>query len=274
MLNGKRVNARVRSYHEPITMLNYTFDINDRSQLNVATSVRFGQNGYSALTWYGGPDPRPDYYRYLPSFYNNTYVGAQLYEAWIGNTNNIRHINWDNLYHINQSQEENPTYGAGHRAINMIEERHADQIDWNLYTQFSHIFRDNSKINGGLNLRRNRTEYYSEVKDLLGGDYWVDVDKFAERDMGGMNPILYQNNMEYYDKYGHAQAVKKGDKYSYDYYGNIINARAWAQYSRNFGNFGVNLGGELGHTTLWRHGIWKKGCSLTILKETLRSRIT
>ena len=69
-LNGKRVNARVRSYHEPITMLNYTFDINDRSQLNVATSVRFGQNGYSALTWYGGPDPRPDYYRYLPSFYN------------------------------------------------------------------------------------------------------------------------------------------------------------------------------------------------------------
>ena len=81
-LNGKRVNARVRSYHEPITMLNYTFDINDRSQLNVATSVRFGQNGYSALTWYGGPDPRPDYYRYLPSFYNNTYVGAQLYEAW------------------------------------------------------------------------------------------------------------------------------------------------------------------------------------------------
>lgn len=261
-LNGKRVNARVRSYHEPITMLNYTFDINDRSQLNVATSVRFGQNGYSALTWYGGPDPRPDYYRYLPSFYNNTYVGAQLYEAWMGNTNNIRHINWDNLYHINQSQEENPTYGAGHRAINMIEERHADQIDWNLYTQFSHIFRDNSKINGGLNLRRNRTEYYSEVKDLLGGDYWVDVDKFAERDMGGMNPILYQNNMEYYDKYGHAQAVKKGDKYSYDYYGNIINARAWAQYSRNFGNFGVNLGGELGHTTLWRHGIWKKGLFL------------
>ena len=144
----------------------------------------------------------------------------------------------------------------------MIEERHADQLDWNLYTQFSHNFRDNSKINGGLNFRRNRTEYYSEVKDLLGGDYWVDGDKFAERDMGGMNPILYQNNMEYYEKYGHAQAVKKGDKYSYDYYGNTINARAWAQYSTNFGKLGVNLGGELGHTTLWSHCIWKKGLFL------------
>ena len=72
--NGKRRNARVRDYHEPLAMLNYTFDITDRTQLNVATSLRFGQNGYSALTWYGGPDPRPDYYRYLPSYYpNNNY---------------------------------------------------------------------------------------------------------------------------------------------------------------------------------------------------------
>lgn len=261
-LNGKRVNSRVRSYHEPITMLNYTFDINDRTQLNVATSLRFGQNGYSALTWYGGPDPRPDYYRYLPSFHEGTYVGAELYEAWRANTDNIRHINWDNMYQINQIQPENPTYGAGRRAINMVEERHSDQLDWNFYTQFSHIFRNSSKINGGLNLRRNRTEYYSEVKDLLGGDYWVDVDKFAERDMGGMNPLSYQNNMDYYEKNGHAQAVKKGDKYGYDYYGNTLNARAWAQYATNFGNLGMNLGGELGHTSLWRHGIWKKGLFL------------
>ena len=58
--SGKRRNARVRNYHEPIAVLNYTYDINDRSQLNVATSVRFGEKGYSALTWYAGPDPRPE----------------------------------------------------------------------------------------------------------------------------------------------------------------------------------------------------------------------
>lgn len=274
LLNGKRVNARVRSYHEPITMLNYTFDINDRSQLNVATSVRFGQNGYSALTWYGGPDPRPDYYRYLPSFYNNTYVGAQLYEAWIGNTNNIRHINWDNLYHINQSQEENPTYGAGHRAINMIEERHADQIDWNLYTQFSHIFRDNSKINGGLNLRRNRTEYYSEVKDLLGGDYWVDVDKFAERDMGGMNQSFTRTTWSTMISTVMPKLSRR-----------VINTATTTTEILSTHAPGHNIA----ETSATLESIWvensdillcgvmvfgKKGCSLTILKETLRSRIT
>ena len=257
--DGKRRNARVRNYHEPIAMLNYTFDINDRSQLNVASSLRFGQNGYSALTWYGGPDPRPDYYRYLPSFYNGTEIGAWLDEAWRANTDNIRHINWDQLYDINRNQPENSLYGSGRRAINMIEERHTDQLDWNFYTQFSHILRNSSKINGGVNLRRNRTEYYSEVKDLLGGDYWVDVDKFAERDMGGLNPIPYQNDMDYYEKYGHARAAKEGDKYSYDYYGNNLTARAWAMYETNFKGLGINLGGEIGHSTLWRHGLWKKG---------------
>lgn len=260
--DGKRRNARVRSYHEPITMLNYTFDINDRSQLNVATSLRFGQNGYSALTWYGGPDPRPDYYRYLPSFYNGTNVGAELDEAWRSNTDNIRHIDWDQLYNINRNQPENEKYGPGHRSINMIEERHADQLDWNLYTQFSHLFRDNSKINGGMNVRRNRTEYYSEVKDLLGGDYWVDVDKFAERDMGGLNPIPYQNDMAYYNKYGQARAAKVGDKNSYDYYGNSMSARAWAQYDIKISGVDINLGAELGHTTLWRNGLWQKGLFL------------
>lgn len=267
---GKRRNARVRDYHEPLALLNYTFDITDRTQLNLATSLRFGKNGYSALTWYGGPDPRPDYYRYLPSYYQGTTTGAWLEEAWLSNTDNIRHINWDNLYMINRNQPVNPNYGDGHRSINMVEERHTDQMDWNFYTQFSHLFKDNSKLNGGMNIRRNRTEYYSKVKNLLGGDYWVDIDKFAERDLG-IDIISYQNNMDYYEKYGKAPIVREGDKYSYDYYGNVFNTRGWLQYDFNLlHNLQVKLGGEIGYAFLWRDGIWKKDCSWTIHKETLK----
>lgn len=267
---GKRRNARVRDYHEPLALLNYTFDITNRTQLNLATSLRFGKNGYSALTWYGGPDPRPDYYRYLPSYYQGTTTGAWLEEAWLSNTDNIRHINWDNLYMINRNQPVNPNYGDGHRSINMVEERHTDQMDWNFYTQFSHLFKDNSKLNGGMNIRRNRTEYYSKVKDLLGGDYWVDIDKFAERDLG-IDIISYQNNMDYYEKYGKAPIVREGDKYSYDYYGNVFNTRGWLQYDFNLlHNLQVKLGGEIGYAFLWRDGIWKKDCSWTIHKETLK----
>jgi hypothetical protein len=160
---------------------------------------------------------------------------------------------------INRNQPVNPNYGDGHRSINMVEERHTDQMDWNFYTQFSHLFKNNSKLNGGMNIRRNRTEYYSKVKDLLGGDYWVDIDKFAERDLG-IDIISYQNNMDYYEKYGKAPIVREGDKYSYDYYGNVFNTRGWLQYDFNLlHNLQVKLGGEIGYAFLWRDGIWKKG---------------
>ncbi len=259
--DGKRRNTRVRNYHEPIAMLNYKFDISDRTRLDVATSLRFGKNGYSALTWYSGRDPRPDYYRNLPSYYlskKNYYQAAWLQEYWLANTDNIRHVDWDGLYNENYNGYEDPTYGPGHRSNSIVEERHTDQLDWNFSAQFSHIFRNNSKLFGGANVRRNRTEYYSQIKDLLGGDYWVDVDKFAERDFGS-DVLAYQNDLDYYYKHGHARAAKVGDKYSYDYYAHLIAAKAWLQYNVAVGGFAMTLGLEGGHTTFWREGLWQKG---------------
>ena len=43
--NGKLRNTRVRTYHEPIVMLNYGFDISSRTKLLAAASFRFGKNG-------------------------------------------------------------------------------------------------------------------------------------------------------------------------------------------------------------------------------------
>ena len=48
--DGKKRNARVRNNHEPIVMLNYTFDISDRSKLELATALRFGTVSYTHLT--------------------------------------------------------------------------------------------------------------------------------------------------------------------------------------------------------------------------------
>lgn len=262
--NGKKRNARVRDNHEPIVMLNYVFDISDRSRFEAATSFRFGRNGYSALTWQNGADPRPDYYRYLPSYFvreGDLEGAAWQTEYWRGNVNNIRHFDWDNMYQLNYIQnhpEDEAEYGPGRRSNYMVEERHTDQLDWNLATNFSHLFRDNSKLNVGLTMRRNRTEYYSEVKDLLGGDYWADIDKFAQRDFAS-DPTFYQNNLDYYEQYGHAHAARKGDKYSYDYYAHVLKGTAWMSYTKQWGGLNLVLGGEIGFSNMWREGLWRKG---------------
>ena len=279
--NGEERNARVRRMHEPIAMLNYNWQISDYTSLAVATSLRFGKNGYSALTWYKGEDPRPDYYRKLPSYYGSRLVRRTLLnnfaeaneltmpftdvdletdraklveytQNWDG------YIDYDGLIQDNKMGEENSIYGEGHRSVAMIEERHTDQLDYNITAQLNHVFRGGSKLTAGLRARINRTEYYSTVKDLLGGDYWLDVDKFAERDFGG-NTEAYQNNMAYYREHGHAQAVKEGDKYNYDYYAHVRQGQLWAMYEVQAGGFTANIGGEVGVSSLWREGLWEKG---------------
>ena len=166
-------------------------------------------------------------------------------------------VDFDNMINLNKNGSTT-SYAQGHRANYMIEERHTDQIDYNFVANISHTFNNNHHLIGGVKARVNRTEYYDKIGDLLGGDYWVDVDKFAERDMGS-NPIAYQNDLDYYNKYGHARAVKEGDKFSYDYYAHVRQTQLWAMYQYRTGGFEMNVGGEVGYTGMWRHGLWRKG---------------
>ena len=269
--DGKLRNTRVRRTHEPIAMLNYIFDISDKTRLTAATSVRFGFNGYSALTWKDGADPRPDYYRYLPSNYLSqitpeipgifqqtsdsqieNYINAAIgaLSVWNGR------IDFDRMINANRSKSDE--VAGCYRSNYMIEERHTDQIDYNFVANISHRFNANHRIIGGVKARINRTEYYSTVKDLLGGDYWLDIDKFAERDKGS-DVIAYQNDVDYYIAHGRPHAVKEGEKYGYDYYAHIRQAQAWAQYGVTYGGFEANLGFEAGYSSMWRQGLWRKG---------------
>ena len=272
--DGKLRNTRVRRTHEPIAMLNYYFDISDKTRLTVATSLRFGFNGYSALTWKDGADPRPDYYRYLPSNYLSQITpeipgifdattDTQIENYVSGAINAIQiwngYIDFDRMFNLNRREDPNTSeYASGFRSNYMIEERRTDQLDYNFVANISHEFNANHRIIGGLKARVNRTEYYSTVKDLLGGDYWLDIDKFAERDKGS-DVIAYQNDVDYYNEHGHARVVKEGDKYNYDYYAHLCQAQVWAQYGLTLGGFNMNLGAEVGYSSMWRQGLWRKG---------------
>ena len=108
------------------------------------------------------------------------------------------------------------------------------------------------------NYRWNRTELYKTVKDLLGGDYYVNIDQFAERDFA-TDPVKIQNDLDYYFQHGHAQKVKVGDKYGYDYYAQIRNAKLWANGNYEYGPWRAYLAAEAGYSTFWREGLGQKG---------------
>ena len=271
---GKLRNSRVRDMHEPIAMLTYTWDMSERTRLNAATSLRFGKNGYSALTWNGGPDPRGDYYRYLPSYAFGQYIPGETSEQtfYFDMQKYLdRAVNWTGMLDFDDFYSKNKYIdtelknmsgleeyaGTHYRSNYILEERHTDQLDYNFAASIQHEMRHNMRILGGVNLRVNRTWYYDEIKDLLGGDYWYDIDKFAERDMSSTTAA--QNDLDYYEATGHARIAREGDKFSYNYRAHLLEGNAWALYSWRKGGFSMAVAGELGYSTMHREGLWRKG---------------
>lgn len=261
--NGKVRNSRVRHTFEPIVALKYDFTPSDVFSAYATLLFRAGYNGYTALDWYDAQDPRPDYYRNLPSYfymeeddYNRTnWEKAEWAKlAWTdrsGLFDNYQHLNWDRLYNVNYNNVEG-------RSKYALEERRVDQRDINLVAAFNWLARTDLSIKGGFNAKINRTENYKLMNDLLGGQYYLNIDSFAERDFAS-NVALVQNDLDYFLANGQAEKVVKGGKYGYDYLAQIRRANVWANGIWTRGGFSAALAATLGVDSFWREGLVRKG---------------
>lgn len=264
---GKWRNARERSNHEPILQLSHYFSTPDkRLSVNTTLSYRFGFNSYSSLNWYNAPDPRPDYYRYMPSYFTRM-AGpngqdpetAGIYEELWRSDPNTRYIDWDKLYRINRSNVRD-TYDAsgkliasGRKALYMIENRHTDQRELALASSASWTISPSLSLEAGLNLRRNNTDNYAEVGDLLGADYLHDIDKFAERDFGG-DPSKVQIDLDHPDR-----IVRKGDRFGYSYRSLTDRYQLWLNTRYTHRSFDAYAALSLTQTSMQRIGDYRRG---------------
>ncbi len=262
--NGKVRNARVRKTFEPVTILKYTATPSDNLEASATLLWRTGKNGYTAMDWYDAADPRPDYYRNLPSYYwmadgdynrNNFEKYSWAKDAWEQDYPEFTHLNWDRLYNVNYNNLDE----AGlRRSKYAIEERRVDQNDINVNASVKWTASKLFTLTGGITYKWNRTEYYKKMDDLLGGDYYMNIDQFAERDFAS-SPAMVQNDLDYYMEHGAAQTLYQGDKYGYDYYAHVRNANLWANGSFDLGAFKANLALEGGYSRFWREGLVRKG---------------
>ena len=262
--NGKVRNARVRKTFEPVTFLKYTVTPSDDLQASAIVLWRTGKNGYTALDWYDAADPRPDYYRNLPSYFwmENPDYGRQNFtkfawaeDAWRNDVPEYTHLNWDRLYNVNYNSLDDMDK---RRSKYVIEERRVDQNDLNFGANVKWNATKWFTLTGGINYKWNRTEYYKQIDDLLGGDYYVNIDSFAERDYAA-TPAMIQNDLDYYLANGSAQVLGKGDKYGYDYYAHVHKLGLWANGAFDLGNFKADLALKAGYETFWREGLVRKG---------------
>jgi hypothetical protein len=264
--DGKVRNSRIVHSYDPTAIVSFDWKIDEEQQLKVAAGYHYSFYSNSALTFYNAPDPRPDYYRNLPSFlwdgqidkngnfieksYNGKdlgkggdshygYVGSTidmntyntLVDLWTSRDDKATQIDWDALYAANYANNVNNPDGS---ARYMVERRHNDIQEAVANAVYRNTSVENMTATIGLDLKAAQGIHYKSVDDLLGGKQWVDVDPFAERDIKELatNIGLTQTDIENVKQNDlrnpNAKVVEK-DRFGYDYRINMMSAKLWAQ---------------------------------------------
>lgn len=253
--NGKKRNARVVRSYEPSAVLTWDFNIDDKTKLVTTLGVKYSNYGTSALGWYNNAsDPRPDYWRKLPSYFTSEADIATATRLWESDKAH-RQIQWDDLYRANYQQNN-----FGGTASYLLEERHNDQLSFNLNSTLNRKFTDRINFTGGLEVSSTKGMHYKKLKDLLGANRFVDIDKFAARDWG-ITSDMAQNNLDNPNK-----EIKVGDKFGYNYNMYVQKANLWAQAQHRYSHVDFYYGAKVGMASMWREGLMRNGRAADISK--------
>lgn len=267
-LNGKKISDRVYRTYDPSAILSWVWKPKMGTVLNTALAFRSNIYSRTSIDWFNAADPRPTYYQNMPSYYKPTVSEEdypEIYQAqldqynavlneWLNNPA-VRQINWNAMYQANLMNADgfnNDATQAG-RANYILAQQHSNITSWMLNSYLNHRLSDIMTLQAGVDFNYANGHYYKSVDDLLGANYWLDVDNFSVRDFNGDNDKL-QNNMKDPDR-----RVKVGDIYGFDYNIHRYNVNGWIQNQISSKHWNVNYAAEVNYTSFYRYGNMQNG---------------
>jgi hypothetical protein len=248
--DGKKRNSRDKDVEEPILMLSHYWKMSDKTTLNTNIAYQTGSIGNSRFDYQGGNNPDPTYYKNLPSYYLNNPAGNVIVNgvvtdplATVAAANFVANgqIDWNSLYAANG----NSAY-AGRSIYALYEDRTDDkQISANsiLFSDLS----DNVKLNAGATFKKLKSHNFQNMLDLLGGQYFSDVDLF------------YQGDQAQSDLNNPNRQIKVGDTYGYNYNLNAIVMDAFTQFKFSYKKTDFYLAQSFSRSQYEREGLYRNG---------------
>ncbi len=257
--DGVKRNSDIVHSHLPTIILSHVWKINEKSKLSTSFGYQFGQNGSTTLNWYNAPDPRPDYYRNLPSYITDSTLQDQALQNYTENPELLQ-LDWNRFYSVNANSTETiQDYNGTGRdtTVNLsryiIEDRRYDKKRVSANILFEHKFSDRFILQSGASYVWQRTYNFKVIDDLLGGDVFLDVNQFAERDFVN-DPNAVQNDLENPNR-----LLKVGDRYGYDYNITVSKTNAWVQGIANLSNWELFGAANISHSQFYRTGNYRSG---------------
>ena len=263
--DGEKRNSRIQTTHQPVGILRHDWTIG-RGELTTSVSYQTGRNGQTRLDWFNRADPRPNYYRYLPSWLafgenaSDEVVAARA--QYLQENPDLLQLDWNRFYEENRAYvgtvenadgiEGNTITGNWSRVI--LEEQRFDSDEFNFSTNYRAALTDRWTLHLGLRYQSYVGHTYRLVNDLLGGEFTVDIDRFAERESGVDLNVFQQNNLDTPNR-----IVREGDVFGWNYDLNIRRGGEWGQVVYEGKKWDLFAAAEFESTEIWREGLFRNG---------------
>jgi len=263
--DGAKRNANIENTFQPQFIINDVFKLSDNTRFNFAVGFQFGKRSNSFIDNYGGTPYQPDYYTKMPSYYllpsNYLPSVADSLRKQLASNPQLMQINWSEIYQANREnfQTVNNANGisgntyTGLRSIYVISDAINNIKKWSFNVNLQHVVNEHISLYTGLTEISQSTENYTQLADLLGGDYFVNYNLYAASNYPGNNQYL-QYNLKTPN-----QILKVGDKYGYDYINMQNLGWWWGQGKFDYNSFNFFAAGTAGFTEFNRIGQIQNG---------------
>jgi len=164
------LNERENYFHKPLVNLNHYLTINDKTRLS------------SVLYWSGGSGGGTGTYGKIPTLDADGNLGDDDYKFYYGRGPWTR--DWNTLVAYNSGTADTVyvdksalvrTHGEGNnQSVGILRNSINRQNTLGLISKLNYDFSDELKLQVGIDWRSAGIEHAREVRDLLGGDYYVD----------------------------------------------------------------------------------------------------
>jgi len=174
--NPNFLNERENFFHKPLVNLNHFLNINEKTKLS------------SVLYWSGGSGGGTG--TYGSSFRSPAVDGNKWYAsspwAW----------NWDGAIAANSSNVDTDFHATDSRSKGILRNSINRQNTIGLISKLNYDVSDDLKLQAGVDWRTAGIEHAREVRDLLGGDYYVDYadDNASDGKVVGLGDIIAYHN--------------------------------------------------------------------------------
>ena len=236
-------SSRIRRDLTPILITSYDGCLSKKTSFTASFGATIGYRSISMLDWFDAPTPAPDNYRYMPDYYTDADIADAVANVWRENDSRYTQVNFDELYARNQLNGKESLYAI------------ADQMERTTTLQLHAVARTQIDIRNsltyGIDGTIDRSRYFKQMRDLLGGEYVTDIDHYLIDDDSYRNSL--QNNL-----YEPNRKIGVGDRYGYDYALTSNTLSLFAIYRHNTERLLFDAGAQVGYASVTRRGYYCK----------------